>query len=235
MRPPREPPHGPLATARLVERENRYRARVELDGGEVAAHVPNPGRMAELMLPGVRLHIVAVAGGHRVTGYDVVAVEHAGRWVCIDNRLGGRLARRALEGRAMPELLPYETVAREVRCGDSRLDFRLHGGGRVCWVELKSCTLVIDGCGRFPDAPTARGRRHLMELIRRREAGDEAAVLFLVQRPEAEAIGPHQATDPAFAAALGEALAAGVRAIAYTSSWSAAGLSLGRSIPVRQD
>lgn len=235
MRPPREPPHGPLATARLLARENRYRARVELDGRVIAAHVPNPGRMAELMLPGVRLQLVAVAGEHRVTGHDVVAVEYGGRWVCIDNRLGGRLTRRALEGRAMPELLPYETVDREVRCGDSRLDFRLRGAGRTCWLELKSCTLVIDGCGRFPDAPTARGRRHLDELIRCRQAGDEAAVLFLVQRPDAVAIGANQATDPAFAAVLAQAVAAGVRAIAYTSSWSAAGLTLGHAIPVRLD
>lgn len=227
-----EPPPGPLVPARLIERENRYRARVRIGDAEVAAHVPNPGRMAELMRPGVALHLVAAEAPGRRTDYDVVAVRLGRRWVCIDNRLGARLVRRALESGAMPELLPYDRCEREVRCGASRLDFRLSGPAAVRWLELKSCTLVVDGRGRFPDAPTERGTRHLHELIERVGAGDQAAALFLIQRPDAAGLGPNRATDPVFAAALGDAAAAGVRLLAYTSCWSPRGLRLGGAVPV---
>lgn len=216
----------PLASAILLRRPNRYLAVVELDGAEVAAHVPNPGRMNELMVPGYPVQLAAAPGEHRKTAWDLIAVDLAGLWVCIDNRLGGKLARRALEGGAIEGLPAYESVACEVRCGESRLDFKLACGESCCWVETKSCTLVTDGVGRFPDAPTARGRRHLEELMRRRAAGERAAVLFLIQRPDATSIRPHDETDPAFGETLRAAHGAGVDIVAHGSAWSPAGLTL---------
>ncbi len=232
----RIPPGGPTLEGFLLERPNRFLALVELPGGETArAHVPNPGRMREFMDPGRRLMLRPALTAGRRTAYDLLAVHYAGGWVCIDNRLGARLTRRALETGAVPELQPYREVAAEVVCGGSRLDYKLTGDGPPCWVELKSCTLVEDGHGRFPDAPTVRGRRHLGELIERVQAGDRAAVMFLIQRPDAQSIGPHDETDPDFAATLRAALAAGVTPVGYTSSWSADGLTLGQSVPVVTD
>jgi sugar fermentation stimulation protein A len=230
---PVAPLHGSAQVAELVVRDNRYRAQVRLGGEVVAAHVPNPGRMAELMQEGRAVQLVEVRRPERKTAYDLVAVEHAGHWICIDNRLGGRLARLALECRSIPELGSYRGLEAEVRCGRSRLDFRLTDDQRTCWVELKSCTLVDDGLGKFPDAPTVRGKRHVEELAARVAAGDEAALLFLIQRPDAVAIRPHDETDPEFGEALRAAAAAGVRTVAYTSSWSPAGLQLGGPVPVR--
>ncbi len=225
-------PSGTGHLGRLLARPNRYLAWADLAGREVAAHVPNPGRMVELMAPGRPVHLVSAAGEHRRTAYDLVAVEHTCGWVCIDNRLGGRLARAALAAHALPELEPYQCVEPEVTVGDSRLDFRLSGPG-VHWVELKSCTLVVDGWGRFPDAPTKRGTRHVGELAARVGLGERASVLFLIQRPDAAAIAPNDDTDPAFGQALRAAAAAGVRLVAYTSVWSPdGGLQLHDAVPV---
>ncbi|NUQ01110.1 MAG: DNA/RNA nuclease SfsA, partial [Armatimonadetes bacterium] len=203
----------------LIDRPNRYLARVALPGQVVEVHVPNPGRMHELMLPGRPVQITPAAGPQRKTAFDLQAVWHEQTWVCIDNRLGGRLARLVLEQHLLAELEPYHQVLAEVRCGASRLDFLLHGSPH-CWVEAKSCTLLINGCGRFPDAPTVRGRRHLDELIARRQLGDRAAVLFVVQRPDALRLGPHDLTDPEFGVALRAAAAAGVALLAVTAAWT---------------
>jgi len=232
----RIPPGGPTLEGALLERPNRFLATVELPGGEsVRAHVPNPGRMHEFMTPGRRLMLRPAATTERRTTHDLLAVHYAGQWVCIDNRIGAKLARLALESAAVTELQPYREVSAEVVCGASRLDFRLTGDGPACWVEVKSCTLVEDGHGRFPDAPTVRGRRHVGELIERVAAGDRAAVMFIIQRPDARSIGPNDETDPDFGDILRAASAAGVTLVGYTGSWSADGLTLGQSVPVVTD
>jgi len=45
----------PLLEASFVVRENRFQARVSLADEEVPAHLPNSGRLSELLLPGRRV------------------------------------------------------------------------------------------------------------------------------------------------------------------------------------
>ncbi|MBI3959253.1 MAG: DNA/RNA nuclease SfsA [Chloroflexi bacterium] len=116
----------------------------------------------------------------------------------------------------------------------SRIDFRLSAAdGRVCWVETKSATLVHDdGCAFFPDAPTVRGRRHVEELTHLVGPGVRAAVVFIIQRPDAISIAPNRETDPAFADALSRARARGVELYAYTCGVTTSRVWLEREVPV---
>ncbi len=115
----------------------------------------------------------------------------------------------------------------------SRADFRLTlSDGSVTWIEVKSASLVVDRIARFPDAVTARGRRHLLELATLAQGGTRTAVVFIVQRPDADALEAHRATDPAFAQALDAAHAAGVLIRAATCQVSTSEISLDRHIPV---
>ena len=99
--------------------------------------------------------------------------------------------------------------------GESRLDLRLQGPAGLCYVETKSVTLVEDGVGLFPDAPTTRGAKHVRSLAQAVKAGHRAAVIFVVQRDDAQALRPHDEADPDFGAVLRESVAAGVEAFAY--------------------
>jgi hypothetical protein len=62
----------------------------------------------------------------------------------------------------------------------------------------------------FPDAPTQRGARHIRELAELAKSGRQAAVIFCVSRPDAEAVSPFRSRDPQFAQAVEEAAQAGV-------------------------
>jgi sugar fermentation stimulation protein A len=219
-----------LVAGTLLARDNRFLARVRVGGREALAHVPNPGRMTELMIPGRTVHLRPAPGGTRKTAWDLLAIDHDGLWVCLDNRFGGRLAGLALAAHAIDGLPPYRAVRAEVKSGHSRLDYYLDAEPPT-WLEVKSCTLVVDGRGLFPDAPTVRGTRHLTELTElARTCG--AAVLFVIQRPDAVSLAPHDATDPAFGAALRNAEAAGVRLLARRCVWSTEGLRLAEAVPV---
>ena len=116
--------------------------------------------------------------------------------------------------------------------GESRLDFLLARDERRCWVEAKSVTLVEDGTARFPDAPTARGARHLAELASAREAGDRAAAVFLIQREDAVRFTPHRALDPHFADAVLDAQRRGVEIYAFAAVVTRASITLGPPVPL---
>ena len=57
-------------------------------------------------------------------------------------------------------------------------------------MEVKGCTLEVDGIGYFPDALTGRGTRHLQELIRAKAAGVEIMMLPCHVEPDSLVIAP---------------------------------------------
>ncbi|NPA05932.1 MAG: DNA/RNA nuclease SfsA [Chloroflexi bacterium] len=226
----------PLFPATFVRRVNRFRAEVRLpDGTLTAAHVPNSGRLRELFTPGRRVYLRHTARRGRKTAWDMALVQLPSGLVSVDARLPNRLLHEAARvGSLQPWLEPGAWIWRaEPASPGGRLDFclRHRETGQRLWIETKSITLVEDGIGLFPDAPTARGRRHLLELAERVRAGDRAAVVFVVQRPDARAMAPHTA-DPDFPRALAQAVAAGVEVYAFACEVNPDHIRLARPLPV---
>jgi len=149
-------------------------------------------------------------------------------WVSLNTTMPNRLVDLALRSGELEEFAGWSYVRREVSFGSSRLDFLLENdaGGRL-YVEAKSVTLVEDGVALFPDAVTARGARHLEELIRAVRAGHQAAVFFVLQRPDASRIVAARRIDPVFADTLVRAEQAGVRVLARRCAVGWEGIRLG--------
>ena len=146
---------GKLVEGRFVTRDNRFRVTAEVGGREVWAHLPNSGRLGELLLPGRRVILVEKPAAGRKTGYDLSLVELDGRWISVDARLPNDLVEEALVAGRLEPLAGYPALRREVTYGRSRFDFLLEAPERPpCLVEVKSITLVVDGLGCFPDAVT---------------------------------------------------------------------------------
>jgi sugar fermentation stimulation protein A len=207
---------GRLVEGRLVTRDNRFRVTVEVGDREVWAHLPNSGRLGELLVQGRRVILVEKPAAGRKTGYDLSLVEHDGRWVSVDARLPNDLVEEALVSGWLEPLAGYSVLRREVTFGHSRFDFLLEAPERApCLVEVKSITLVVDRLGCFPDAVTLRGRRHVNELAQAVAAGYRAAVIFCVQRDDAMGVRPHDESDPDFGQALRTAAEQGVEVYAY--------------------
>lgn len=220
-----------LVRGAFVRRDNRFRATVSVQGREQWAHVPNSGRLQELFTAGRPVWLAPAAAAHRKTSYDLKLVEYASVLVSVDARLPNPLFAEALAAGRLPAFAPCE-VRREVRYDHSRLDFCLLNEDGPQWVETKSVTLVEEGVAMFPDAPTARGRRHLQTLAAAVTRGERATVVFVVQRPDARYFRPHGEADPSFAAALRRAAAVGVDVRAYSCHVSRQEIRLGGAITV---
>jgi sugar fermentation stimulation protein A len=221
-----------LIAGHFIRRGNRFRVTVGIEGEPVAAHLPNSGRLTELLTLDRPCWLAPCPGSRRKTRFDLKLVEYTGVLISVDARLPNPLFVEALEAGRLTPFQDYVHVEREVRLGDSRLDFRLSMPDGVCWVEVKSVTLVEDGAARFPDVPTARGARHVRELTAAVSQGEKAAIVFVVQRPDARRFVPHDSADPAFGAALREAASAGVGVCAWTCEVNRQAIEIARQIPV---
>jgi sugar fermentation stimulation protein A len=230
--------------ATFLERPNRYviQARLHGNGEIVRAHCPDPGRLEELLCAGAVVWVDRAADPNRRTTHTLRFVEHpeCGQLVSLNTQLPNAIFAEGMAHDFFPQFREYTRVEREVRLvhGEggvtSRIDFRLSNeAGKICWVETKSASLVIGGIALFPDAPTLRGRRHVEELAARVEQGENAAIIFIVQRPDATCFRPHIHRDPDFALALQQAAQQGVAIYAYTCALTTEGIWLEKEIAVR--
>lgn len=225
-----------LCRATFRERPNRFLLRCAFpsdDDAVAEVHLPDPGRLRELLTPGATVWVRPAAAPGRRTDWSAVLVETPdGGLVSVDTTMPNRLIRRALEADALDEFRGWELQRPEVRIGASRIDFLLARGERQLAVEVKSVTLVEDGVALFPDAVTARGARHVRELAEVASRPDwEAAVLFVLQRSDAHRIEAARSIDPEFADALAEARQAGVRVLGRRCHVDLEGLRLGAPVP----
>lgn len=217
----------------FLERVNRFLAMVEVDGREVGVHVANSGRMKELFITGCRVWVRPVPGEHRKTRFDLALVDMGHDLASADARMPNALIAEGVVNGHLEQFTGYPELRREVTFGDSRLDLMLEGPLGRCYIEAKSVTLVENGVGLFPDSPTVRGAKHLRTLETVIEAGHRAAVIFVVQRPDATSFATNDPADPALAAAFQSALAAGVEAYAYNCIVTETVLLLDRCLPIR--
>ena len=207
---------GEFIEGQFLERPNRFLSVVMVSGHKEFAHVPNPGRMKELLIPGVTVVLKKEDNPDRKTSYTLVMVYKNGVLVLLHTTLPNKLAATTIADGLLEEFRGYEVVRREVQYKNSRFDLLLSKDEKLCFVEVKSVSLVKGRTAMFPDAPTLRGTKHVHHLMDAMDDGYEAAILFLIQRHDADKFTTNDATDPKFAAALREAQNYGVKLCAYT-------------------
>ena len=222
-----------LVEARFILRLNRFAALVELRGVEAEVHVANSGRMRELLVEGNRVLLRRVARNGRKTSFGLALVDLGNILASADARLPNVLVHEALEDGGIAPLSGYNSIRREVTFGESRLDLFLEGPLGRCFVEAKSVTLVVDGVGLFPDAPTTRGVKHLHSLRQAVGEGYRGAVTFVVQREDATGFVPNDEADPEFGSALRYVVGQGVEAYAYRCQVGTKEIRLAERLPVR--
>jgi len=165
---------SPVEEGVFLRRSNRFLVECRLGRRIVQAYLPNPGR------------------------------ELDGRPVLLHTHHTNTAAHWLLENELVPGLRGWKVARREVAHKGSRFDFLLHRRDMRMLLEVKSCTLFGKRIAMFPDAVTARGRRHLLELAAAAGEGTEAGVLFLIHWPGAEFFLPEYHTDPDFSRALSQ-------------------------------
>lgn len=194
------------------DRPNRFIAHVWVDGILETVHVKNTGRCKELLIKGVEVILEVSDNPNRKTKYDLVCVykQNLG-WVNIDSQAPNKVVAEWLQTQ------DYSFVKSEYRYGDSRIDFYMEKDEKKYLMEVKGCTLEINGIGYFPDAPTERGVKHLRELTKAVNAGFHPIVAFVIQMEGITEVRANIDTHPAFGEALEDSKRVGVKVLGLCS------------------
>jgi sugar fermentation stimulation protein A len=227
------PPVDSVVPARFVERPNRFLVVADLDDGQqVAAYLPNTGRLQHLLSPGRRLILRPEAAPGRRTAYTVTRAWD-GCWVGLEaGRAPGLLAAWLLEGEKLSPFGEVLELAAEVRVEGHRLDFRLTTVSGPVWVEVKSGGRALDGTALLSKTPSTRGVAHLRILAGLVEAGQAAAVAFVIQREDARRFRVGGDADPGWIDAVGAAHQAGVEVVAFGCEVSEQRVEIARRLPM---
>ena len=235
-----------MAPGIFLDRPNRFIAHVQIGGKEETVHVKNTGRCRELLLPGAQVMLQLSDNPNRKTAWDLISVKKEGLgWVNMDSQAPNRVVREFLEKQ------PGITYIRpEYRYGDSRVDFYFErfaangkdpggeqqtngapGEPRQCLMEVKGVTLERDGIAYFPDAPTERGVKHILELQRALAEGYDSYLAFVIQMEGITEVRPNDETHPAFGQVLREAAAAGVQVLCLPCAVKKDSLTVKEALP----
>ena len=158
-----------LVQAVFLTRLNRFVLECELPSGtKEKVHLPDPGRLKDLLVSGSPIWLQESTDPKRKTKWSAVMTydPSADIYVSLNTHYPNRLVHEALQLAMLEELNEWQLERAEFKVGRSRFDFLLthKQNDQKLLLEVKSVTMVEDGIGKFPDAVTARGARHVEEL-----------------------------------------------------------------------
>jgi sugar fermentation stimulation protein A len=204
-----------IIRGRFIKRPNRFIAHVDINGEEVIVHVPNTGRCKEILIEGCTILLKKSDNPNRKTKYSLLGAYKNDKIIHIDSQEPNKVVEEALFMQRIEKLKKYHKIEREKKYGNSRFDFRLSNENEEYYLEVKGVTLELDGICKFPDAPTQRGTKHLLELIDVVESGRGAGVIFLIQMDDIIYFTPNKDMDKNFSDALIKCRENGVDIFAY--------------------
>lgn len=224
----------PLVQATLIQRYKRFLADVTLDTGQIeTVHCANSGAMLGLTTPGACVWLCPkdTPGKTRFTWEATQVGDHL---VGVNTQRPNQWTKLALDSKLLPAVAAYDTWRAEVKYGqNSRVDFVLRTPGAPdCYLEVKNVHYQQGTKALFPDSVTARGTKHLHELMTMVDQGHRAVILFMVQRPDCDAVGFAQGIDATYAKTAVLAAQKGVEFYALTCHLNTYGMTFGSLLPI---
>ena len=172
-----------LIKGKLIKRYKRFFTDVKLGKEIVTAHCPNTGSMKGLLDEGSEVYLLPNNDPKRKLKYGLEIIKSRKNLVGINTHMANRIVEHGLKNNLVNELKNNDSVKPEVFFNkETRFDFLLEKKGQKMFVEVKNVTLFRNkDTAEFPDAPTARGIKHLLTLIDAIKKSYKTYLIFLVQ------------------------------------------------------
>ena len=172
-----------LIKGKLIKRYKRFFTDVKLGKEIVTAHCPNTGSMKGLLDEGNEVYLLPNNDPKRKLKYGLEIIKSRKNLVGVNTHLANRIVEHGLKNNLINELKNNNIVKPEVFFNkETRFDFLLEKKTQKTFVEVKNVTLFRNkDTAEFPDAPTARGTKHLLTLIDAIKKSYKTYLIFLVQ------------------------------------------------------
>ena len=202
----------------FLKRINRFIAEVLINGELEKVHVKNTGRCEEIFKKGAKIFLEKSDNPNRKTGYSLVSAVKKEYLINVDSQAPNKVVFESLKKEELEPFKNLKILKKEKTFQKSRFDiYYERKTGEKGFIEIKGVTLENEGLTKFPDAPTERGTKHVLEMVEAVEQGYEGNILFLIQMDRFLKFTPNRYMDKAFSDALDYAKDKGVNIHIYNS------------------
>ena len=172
-----------LVKGKLIKRYKRFFTDVKLTKEIVTAHCPNTGSMKGLLDEGNDVYLLPNNDPKRKLKYGLEIIKSRKNLVGVNTHMANRIVEHGLNNNLINELKNNDNIKPEVFYNkETRFDFLLEKKSQKTFIEVKNVTLFRNkDTAEFPDAPTARGIKHLLTLIDAIKKSYKTYLIFLVQ------------------------------------------------------
>lgn len=216
-------------TGLCIKRYKRFFADVEHKGETITIHVPNTGSLKGVLQPPQMCLFNLNTDPKKKLAGTLQALEIDNTWVGVNTQNPNKLLREAWEHRFFGHWKDFDRFESEVAISkQTRLDGRLTDSNknRRRWVEVKNVTMSNEKIALFPDSVTERGRKHLLEMTELIKNGDEAEMVYIIQRNDCVSFEANKELDPRYAETLKKAVDNGLLVSAWSCEVTQEGISL---------
>ena len=224
-----------LISGEFVKRYKRFFADIKINNKVVTAHCPNTGSMMGLLKKGNKVWLSESNNPKRKLKYTLQIIESEKSKVGINTHLTNKIVFHALSSNLIKNFKNTDNIKQEVKFGENtRFDFMVSGNNKKSFIEVKNVTLSRKkGIAEFPDSVTARGLKHINELLRARKKGYEIFLLFIIQREDCKKLEIAKDIDFEYYKMLIKAVKKNLNVICYDCKFSSKGIKLNREIKLK--
>jgi sugar fermentation stimulation protein A len=223
---------NPLISGLFVKRYKRFFADVDVNNKIVTAHCANSGSMMGLLNKNNKVWLTKSDNEKRKLKYTLQIIEDNGSKIGVNTHLTNKIVKHALERNFINDFTNKLKIKSEQFFGaHTRFDFYLEDGKTKSFLEVKNVTLKRKpNVAEFPDSVTARGTKHLNELISATKKGFNSYLLFVIQREDCNKFEIAKDIDPVYSKTLIKALKHNVKILCYDCKFLSKGIVLNNKI-----
>ena len=219
-----------LIKGKLIRRYKRFFTDIEVNNKTLTAHCPNTGSMMGLLDKGNDVWVTKHNDPKRKLKFTLEMIKVNKRIIGVNTHRANRIVEHGLNNKLINEFKLAKNIKAEFKYSkDTRFDFLCDKN----IIEVKKVPLLRNkDLAEFPDAITARGSKHLINLINSIEKNYKPYVLFLTQIQDINKFKIAKDIDANYFKDYIEAKKAGVNFIAYRCYLSSKEIKIEKKINI---
>ena len=219
----------------FIKRYKRFFVDIKIKNQIITAHCPNTGSMHGLLNEGNKVWLSKSDNPKRKLKYTLEIIEDKNSKVGINTHSANKIVYKALQNDSIKEFNNILEIKPETKFGmNTRFDFLVINKKSKSFIEVKNVTLSRKKkLAEFPDAVTARGLKHINELLNAYKKGYKIYLFYLIQRDDCNSFAIAKDIDQNYAHALSKAVKNNLKVLCYDCKFSSKGIKLNNQIKFR--
>ena len=224
-----------LIAGLFVKRYKRFFVDIKINDKIITAHCPNTGSMYGLLKKGNKVWISKSSNPNRKLKYTLEIIEDKSSKVGVNTHSTNKIVHHALQNNLIDEFDNISEIKTEMKFGlNTRFDFLVSNKKDKSFIEVKNVTLSREkSLAEFPDTVTARGLKHINELLKASKKNYKIFILYLIQRNDCESFTVAKDIDPIYATALKKAINNKLKILCYDCKFSSKGIKLNKKMKIK--